>query len=313
MKNYILLGIALILSFFTVNAQFQDDMESYTDGQPISGAHWTDWNCGGGPGCAIMSSSVQAQSGTLSGLIPDDGTTDAVLDLGNKIFDVWCLEFWMYVPSNKEAYWNLQGTVPIGSGEWIVGNIHFNQDLANPGVGLIDDAVGAPISFNFPHDEWFSVRMAWDISVGISLATWLMVVANEWVIPPGTPFTDAAGTVPTSLGGIDFFSINTNNFYYLDSFNYINPISGQSCFPLSTEEFKSKEFKAYPNPVEDDLTLRANEEISSITITNILGQIIYTQKINALSSTIDMSSFAKGTYFIKVIIGDTIGIVKVIK
>jgi len=319
MKNHILLGIALILSIFTVNAQFQDDMESYSDGDPIitgdgtTNGDWTDWGCGGGPGCAIMSSSAQAKEGTLSGLIPDDGTTDAVLSLGNKIFGVWCIEFWMYVPSNQEAYFNLQGTVPIGAGEWVVGNIHFNQDLLSPGVGLIDDAVGAPINFDFPHDQWFRIVMTWDISVGISLATWGMSVAGEMVIDDGTAFTTADGTIPSSLGGFDFFSINTNNLYYLDDFYFIDPIAGQSCISLSIEDFKSKDFKAYPNPVKDNLTLSANEVISSIIITNILGQEIFTQNIDALSSTIDMSSFSKGTYFVKAIIGDTTGTIKIIK
>ena len=320
MKNNILFILLFSFTLVSVNAQFSDDMESYSDGDPIitgdgtTNGDWTDWGCGGGPGCAIMSSSAQAYNGSLSGLIPDDGTTDAVLSLGNKIFGVWCLEFWMYVPSNQEGYFNLQGVVPIGAGEWIVGNIHFNQDLLSPGVGLIDDAVGAPINFDFPHDEWFRIAMAWDISVGISLATWGMSVDGVMVVPEGTPFTDAAGTVPTGLGGFDFFSVNTNNLYYLDNINFLDAFGGQSCYPIvSTEDFKSKDFKAYPNPVKDNLTLSADEVISSITITNILGQEIFTQNIDALSSTIDMSSFSKGTYFVKAIIGDTIGTVKIIK
>ncbi|MDA9341956.1 hypothetical protein N9Q84_03150 [Flavobacteriaceae bacterium] len=49
-------------------------------------------------------------------------TVKTVLDLGNKIFGEWGLEFWMLVPNDKEGYFNLQGTVPIGSGEWVVGN-----------------------------------------------------------------------------------------------------------------------------------------------------------------------------------------------
>jgi len=315
MKNLYLLGFALILTTVSLNAQidpFEDDMESYTVGQPIFEGHWTDWGCGGGVGCAIMSTADQAQGGAQSGLIPDDGTTDAVLNLGNKIFDEWGLEFFMYVPSGKEGYFNLQGEVPIGAGEWIVGNIYFNQDNVNPGVGLIDDAVGSPVNFTFPHDEWFRIVMQWNIESGISLASWGMTVANEWVIEDDTPFTTADGTPPTSLGGINFFSISINNQYFLDTINFINDWDGD-IFILSNNDFKSKEFVVFPNPVEDILRLSANEEISSLSITNILGQVIYTQKINALASTVDMSSFAKGTYFVKAIIGDTTGIVKIIK
>ncbi len=142
MKNYILLSIAFLFSTLIMNAQFQDDFEDCgIDGTPINGGHWTVWGCGGGAGCAILCSTAQAHSGTHSGLIPDDGSTNAVLDLGGKIFGEWSLSFWQYVPSNQEAYWNLQGVVPIRAGEWIVGNIFFNQDNANPSVGLIDDPV----------------------------------------------------------------------------------------------------------------------------------------------------------------------------
>ncbi len=248
-KNYFL---AAILSFamISMNAQFVDDMESYTDGQPIFEAHWTDWGCGGT--CSILSSSAQAQGGTLSGYVDDGGAIDGVLDLGNKIFGTWGLGFWMYVPSDQEGYWNLQGTVPIGSGEWIVGNIHFNQDLGSPGVGLIDDAVGAPVNFDFPHDQWFRMVMNVDISVGISLATWQFYVDGVEVIPAGTAFTDAAGTVPTSLGGIDFFSINGNNMYWLDTFVYQD-----SAIVLGTESFEASGFRSALN--NDILTLRANE------------------------------------------------------
>ncbi len=304
-KNYFL--VALLVMFVSgVNAQFTDDMESYTVGQPISGDWWTDWGCGGGAGCAIMSSDTHAQSGSKSGLIPDDTTTDAVLDLQNKIFGQWYLTFSMYVPSGQEAYWNLQGTVPIGAGEWIMGNFFFNQDLASPGQGLIDDCPGAPVTFSFPHDEWFDVYLAVDISAGMSLATCQLDIAGANVLPAGTPFTDAAGTVPTSLGGIDFFSISANNLYWVDDVIYTDEIAG-------VNDFASYGFSAYPNPVNDVLNLKANQAINSVAIYNILGQEVYSAKVDAMTSSVDMSQMASGAYFVKVNINGTEGTVKVIK
>ncbi|HAT64876.1 MAG TPA: hypothetical protein DCS66_09775 [Flavobacteriaceae bacterium] len=306
-KNYFLVAL-LALAFTSVNAQFTDDMESYTAGQPIYQDWWTDWGCGGT--CAILSSADQAYDGGLSGYVPDDGSTDGVLDLGNKIFGEWGLEFYMYVPSGKEAYWNLQGTVPIGSGEWIVGNIFFNQDTTNPGVGLIDDAVGAPVNFNFPHDAWFRIAMNVDITGGIGASTWGLSVDNTEVIPMGTPFTDASGTYPTSLGGIDFFSISANNMYWIDAFDYRDSFH---ILVLSTNEFAQKGFSAYPNPVSDKLNIQAKERINSVVIYNVLGQQVYNAKVDALSSTIDMSRMASGAYFVNVNINGTEGTVKVIK
>ena len=309
-KNYFFIAL-FALAFGSINAQFVDDMESYTDGSPIYQDHWTDWACGGT--CAILSSSAQAEGGALSGYVPDDGTTDGVLDLGNKIFGTWGLEFYMYVPSNKEGYWNLQGTVPIGAGEWIVGNIFFNQDTANPGMGSIDDAVGAPVTFSFPHDQWFRIAMNFDISGGISTATWGMSVDNVIVIPMGTAFTSADGTVPTSLGGIDFFSISANNQYWLDTFEYKDSFFELEGTTGAVNDFAAKGFSAYPNPVNDKLNIQAKERINSVVIYNVLGQQVYSANVDALSSTIDMSRMASGAYFINVNVNGTEGTVKVIK
>jgi hypothetical protein len=308
-KNYFL---AVLFSFamISLNAQFTDDMESYTDGQPISGGHWTDWGCGGGAGCAIMSSSAEAQGGVLSGLIPDDTTTDAVLDLGNKIFSNWGLSFYMYIASGQEGYFNLQGNVPIGAGEWIIGDVYFNPGNTTPGMGNASDTALGPVDFAFPHDQWFRVVMNWDISGGISLATWEWYVDGVEVLPAGTPFTDGAMTVPTSLGGFDFFSSSSFCLFYLDTFEYIegyiDPTGG-------VEDLNAKGFTAYPNPVTDILNLRANENITSVSISNILGQTIYRANVGSMSSTVDMSSYSSGTYFVTVQIGDTEGTVKVLR
>ena len=201
--------------------EFTDDMESYTSGQRVYENWWTDWGCGGT--CAGFASDNFAYSGTTSFYTGPIGT-DPVLDLGNKTSGIWQYNMQMYIPSGKEGYMNLQGSVPIGAGEWIVGNIFFNQDLGTPGVGFIDNSALGVMSFNFPHDQWFEWDMTVDISNGISLATWGLYVDGVEVIPPGTAFTDSTGTVPTSLGGINFYSLSGNNELYIDDICFGSPV-----------------------------------------------------------------------------------------
>ncbi len=129
-KNYFFFGV-LFLCALNLQAQFTDDMESYTDGEPINQGHWTDADCGGGEGCSILTTSNRSRSGDLSGLIENDETTKAVLDLGNKIFGEWGLSFWVFIPEGKEAVMSLQGTVPFEEGNSIVGDFTFNKDLLN--------------------------------------------------------------------------------------------------------------------------------------------------------------------------------------
>ena len=302
-KNYFLLAI-FSLVMVSMNAQYTDDMESYTPGEPIFVNWWTDWGCGGGPGCAMMSSDAQAYTGNQSGFIPGDGTTDAVLDLENKIFGEWALSFWMLVPNDKEGYFNLQGTVPIGSGEWAVGNIFFNQDLLTPGEGFIDDSALGLVSFTYPQGEWFNVKMNWDVSAGISAATWEFVVADNVVLPVGTAYTSADGTSPTSVGGFDFYSISSNHEAYYDEFVYVEGF-------LGSEDFSSKGFRSAMS--NGTLTLRAQENINSVAVYNMLGQQVYNANVNAMQSTVDMSNLSNGTYIVKVNINGTEGSVKVIR
>ena len=165
-KNYFLAAL-FAFALTSVSAQFTDDMESYTPGQTVYENWWVDW-CGGS--CPGLASDTYAQSGSVSFFVDGSGM-DPVLDLGNKIFGTWFFTSYMYVPSGKEGYMNVQGTVPIGGGEWVIGNIFFNQDLTAPGEGLIDNTAIGAVSFNFPHDQWFEFSINVDISAGMSLAT----------------------------------------------------------------------------------------------------------------------------------------------
>lgn len=308
-KNYFALALFMFASvgLFAQDPDINDDMESYAVGTIVETDWWGVWNSAT---VGILASDEQAASGSQSGKVGNDPTTiDPVLNLGNKIFGTWYTDFNMYIPAGFEGYWNLQGEYPIGSGEWIIGNIFMNQDLASPGVGLMDNCVGAPVNFDFPHDAWFPVNIFVDISAGISAATWSMSVNNVEVIAPGTPFTDAAGTVPTSWGGINYYAISENNTYYIDDVWHAD-------FPQETasvNDFASKGFQAYPNPVQNVLNLQANETINQVAIFNVLGQQVYAANIDALSSSVDMSQFASGAYIVKVNVNGAEGTVKIIK
>ena len=299
MKNPIL--IVLLFLSYVVHAQFQDNMESYTEGEPISGWHWTDWGCGGGVGCAIMSSSFEAYSGSLSGLVPGDGTTDAVLDLGNKIFGHWRLEFWMYVPSGKEAYWNIKSCVPICPQDWGI-HFFFNQNNENPGGGVILDSPIGQVNFNFPHDTWFRVYMDWDIYSGIDLATWDLSIDSVEVIPYGTPFTNGVGDIPESLGGIEFFSINMGtNLYYLDNVVFCDEFDPPgACTILGLEDIIDKNFIAYPNPVKDVLYLDFSNQktINSIKLYDLLGRLVLEEKSNF--KQLNVSHLNSGIFCMKI-------------
>jgi len=312
-KNY-LFAVICAFGMMNANAQFAlDDMESYGGGNtPIFEGQWGSW--GGSTADAILSSGSQAQSGNLSGYVDGGGVIDGLLLFGNKIFGSWGVKYSMYIPSGKVGYWNLQGTEAPGL-EFVVGNIY----MGNSGIGGDDEMTGRidystadetlHTTFQFPKDAWFDIIMNFDFNAGAGASTWQLYVDGVEVLPVGTPYADAAGTPPSGLGAIDFYSISADNEYYLDDAeqrdSYIDV--------LSVQDLQAKGFSAYPNPVKNVLNLQANEAISSAVVYNVLGQEVYNANINALNATIDMSSFASGAYFVKVNVGGTEGVVKVLK
>lgn len=64
------------------------------------------------------------------------------------------------------------------------------------------------------------------------------------------------------------------------------------------------DFLYYPNPSNGRVTMSCNTQITNVKVYNIEGRLLFEQKKNELSTSVDISQFATGTYFFKVKIGD---------
>ena len=69
----------------------------------------------------------------------------------------------------------------------------------------------------------------------------------------------------------------------------------------------------YPNPVREILNLDAKEPITAITVYTVLGQVISAEIVNSGKTTLDFSTVAKGTYFLKIAANQKISNIKIIK
>lgn len=67
-----------------------------------------------------------------------------------------------------------------------------------------------------------------------------------------------------------------------------------------TDVFSQNGFVSYPNPVNDVLNLKYGKEMQSVTVTNMLGQQVISQKLNAMEAVVDTSKLSKGTYLVTV-------------
>ncbi|MDN6279645.1 MAG: choice-of-anchor J domain-containing protein, partial [Psychroflexus sp.] len=80
---------------------------------------------------------------------------------------------------------------------------------------------------------------------------------------------------------------------------------------VNTANFE--DFSYYPNPVQDELVLKAAHLISEVDIYNMLGQVMMHQSIEQLDTKLRLSNLAAGTYLMKVKINKSVKTFKLIK
>ncbi len=82
---------------------------------------------------------------------------------------------------------------------------------------------------------------------------------------------------------------------------------------LGEESNDFLDFSYYPNPTSGKVTITSKDVITEITVYNIEGQLLFSQKLNELNSNVDLSKFASGTYFFKLKFNDKEANFKVLK
>jgi len=306
MKNQYVLVVLFTLVVNILYSQIEDDFEDYTVGEPVNADWWLD-NCGGtGPGCELMSSDTYAHWGNKSGYIPGDGTTDVVADHGNKIFSLWYAQYFLYIPEGKEARIRIWDRVPVAFGNPVMGDIYFNPQNTTPGEGFIDNIPGGPYTFSFEHSTWFYIYIKVDIFSGISLATCEIRINSTTVVPDGTPFTDAIGTIPQSYGGLEFESVSNLNEVYIDDVYFGEDQEG--CYGINESDFLT--ISIFPNPVSNILIIKAKEVTEQVKIYDVVGQLLLSKNN---SNEIDVSNLPSGIYLLCFKNGRNIGFQKFIK
>jgi hypothetical protein len=110
--------------------------------------------------------------------------------------------------------------------------------------------------------------------------------------------------------------ISGNTYYAMQTVGNCtndNPVPVTVTVVLGSKGFDMAAFSYHPNPVQNILNLTYSSDISSVSVYNLLGQEVMTQKVNATDVKVDMSSLADGAYLVKVAAGNAVKTVKVIK
>ena len=119
---------------------------------------------------------------------------------------------------------------------------------------------------------------------------------------------------PTAGYSIGDVIPNFANIYFDFNPAIVTPICNtEFVTALSNEVFVFEGLNYYPNPIENVFNISNNSLINQIKIYTINGRMIHNENIDALDSTIDLSSINSGIYFAKVTSNGLEKTIKIIK
>ncbi len=199
-----------------------DGLEHYGPGTTIAGQApwWSTWSgTAGGADDGFVSNETGAH-GANSLVVPDNGTTDVLLLLGNQTTGNYTLSWNQFVAAGHVAYYNIQNTEVPGAQYNL--NVHFGNNAQGVtavfGQGVI--AEGA-IAFTYPEDTWFEVVHTFDLDNN-KFDVWI----NGVQVITNANYTGG-------LGAIDFYSINPDNLYFIDDVLFVENIAPLPDVPVT--------------------------------------------------------------------------------
>lgn len=310
MKKIYILAAAVAFAF-SANAQieYSNDFEGFSLGD-VSGqdALWRTWGQPSGPIESAQVVDSQSASGDQSVEINEVGAPAGIDQImyitGAPTTGVYSLKFKMLVPTGREGYFNMQAQLTPAGDPWNQylngGNVYFNELNADPGVGNIDGTPGQ--TFAFPHDEWFTVDLVYDLDAQEYA---MFINGDEQFNDQSFIFNDPF----VELAAIDFYAASEFALFYVDDMIHFN---GDST-TLGTEDFTAENFSVYPNPVQDRLNIQTNNTVDAVVVYDVLGKVVLSATPGTVSPSIDMSTLTSGAYLVNITINGSSKTVKVVK
>jgi hypothetical protein len=126
-------------------------------------------------------------------------------------------------------------------------------------------------------------------------------------------YETAEGDTPLNM---DTVLVDDTTYYAAQSINGVESSQRLGVTVNLTADINDNAFstlRLYPNPAEGILNIENVNDINTVSVTNTLGQKVFTKTINSSSAQVDVSSLSKGIYFVTVASGNASKTVKIIK
>jgi hypothetical protein len=199
------LPVLLATQFAAAQFSFTDNFESYTAGTYLgsNSPTWTTWSGTEGGTEDVLVTNANAHGGSnsvyYSSVAANGGPTDCVLPFGAQFTTgTFTLDFWLFVNTGKNAYFNIQQNATIGqvwNSDW-----NFNAD------GTLDvvNQQGLSFSTTYTMGAWSHII----ITAKLNNSEWNVNIDG---VDMGTFHNTSLG-----IASIDIFPINGSQFYIDD-------------------------------------------------------------------------------------------------
>lgn len=292
-----ILGLTALTLVATATAQtvlINENFDSYSVGSALATVNPAAFAIWPGGGDQAVTDSI-AHSGTQSmaciASAAAGGPGDLLLLLGDKTSGSYTLSWWMYIPSGKGGYFNVQHFEDVSSPSFAAEVIFLDG-------GTIDGmANNTAIAGSYAQDAWFQVNLFFDLND--STASFLIGSTPVATWEFATETDGAVG--PNSLGAIDFFSYGggapTVGEYYVDDISYIQLPGGIGMDEVATAAV----YSVYPVPTSDVLTLAGPAAgKAEWRLLDATGRVVLSASIAAERNDIDVSMLKAGVYTMEV-------------
>ena len=212
--------------------------------------------------------------------------------------------------SGSQGFWGLFGAPgAINWGIYYTSEAHSDY-LISPRFSIVDGSTDGLSFFGYQQNDGYPEPI--DVLVfDENLNNFLGTLSEDLIMPAAN--TDNYIFDLSAYEGEDvriaFYTDTTDQWaVFIDDFQ----VTSFSSLGTNTPD-QSITFEYFPNPVKDELTLKAQANIDSIEVLNILGQSLISLSPSVMEAKVDMSSLLTGAYFVRLSVQGEIDTFRVLK
>ena len=307
----ILLSAAFAVPFL-MNAQItlvSEDFESYSDGDVLTDVAgdngWREWGADFGAasaGYSSLASSAYAATGSMSGRSVSNETVDSdgIYAWNNINAGQYMIKMSLYVPEGSAG-----GYIGIGDNMMDINENYSTMYYIISGDTLLLVSDGAAYIAQAPltPGAWDAVDLMVDLDGNTSEVFLNGVSAGTGTAGNGAMAVNGLGAFDLWGTGIDVFAdpveYNPGEYFY-DDIEVVDMTGG-----AGIAENNPMSIGVSPNPSNGEFSIDFNDyafDNASLTITNMMGAVVYSEKLSAVSNAtknfnLDINA---GVYVVKV-------------